>query len=272
MKVLESLRIGKFDEERCEDALFLSEDFIAVIDGVSSKTDFRYQGKTTGKIAAELITATLQILPADADLSDFIAAVNSAYSDCYEKISFPKQERQEKGLQAVCALYSKHRRTIWQIGDCQILVDGKEFKNPKKSDRIICEMRNLILEELRQRDGDFLPSKHETEVLDVLFPWMVQTIRFANSTATDYGYSVLNGISIPESLIQTITLDPSVHEIVLASDGYPRLYQTLAQSEQALAEMLQKDPQGCRLFDTVRLIKEHQKSFDDRTYIRFLTD
>ena len=101
---------------------------------------------------------------------------------------------------------------------------------------------------------------------------MIQTIRFANSTATDYGYSVLNGTPIPESLIQTIPLDLSVHEIVLASDGYPQLCQTLAQSEQVLAEMLKKDPQGRKLFDTVRLIKEDQKSFDDRTYIRFLTD
>ena len=272
MKVLESLCIGKFDKERCEDALFRSENFIAVIDGVSSKTTFRYQGKTTGKIAAELIDAALQTLPADADLSDFIAAVNSAYSDCYKKINFPEQERQEKGLQAVCALYSKHRRTIWQIGDCQVLVDGKEYKNSKKSDRIICEMRNLILEELQQRDGNFLPSEHEAKILDVLFPWMIQTIRFANSTATDYGYSVLNGTPIPESLIQTIPLDLSVHEIVLASDGYPQLCQTIAQSEQVLAEMLKKDPQGRKLFDTVRLIKEDQKSFDDRTYIRFLTD
>ena len=52
---MEEYKEGKAGEKECEDELFLSKHFVAVIDGVTSKSDFRYQGKTTGKLAAETI-------------------------------------------------------------------------------------------------------------------------------------------------------------------------------------------------------------------------
>ena len=60
MKIIETMLCGKFDQQRCEDSLFVSDDFVAVIDGVSSKTDFRFEGKTTGKLASEFVVETLK--------------------------------------------------------------------------------------------------------------------------------------------------------------------------------------------------------------------
>ena len=34
---------GKVSDEKCEDASFISDDFVAVIDGVSSKSDFLFK-------------------------------------------------------------------------------------------------------------------------------------------------------------------------------------------------------------------------------------
>ena len=62
---------------------------------------------------------------------------------------------------------------------------------------------------------------------------------------------------------------PPQTQVVLASDGYPVLKDTLAESEKSLDELLQKDPQ-CLWENrgTKGLVKGNQ-SFDDRTYVRF---
>jgi len=59
------------------------------------------------------------------------------------------------------------------------------------------------------------------------------------------------------------------HEIVLASDGYPFLKSTLEASEKALEELLKHDPQCVNSFIATKGLVEGNKSFDDRTYIRF---
>ena len=59
-------------------------------------------------------------------------------------------------------------------------------------------------------------------------------------------------------------------EIVLASDGYPFLKPTLAESEEALANQIANDPQNISCFIATKGLVEGNKSFDDRTYIRFL--
>ena len=61
----------------------------------------------------------------------------------------------------------------------------------------------------------------------------------------------------------------SLNEVVLASDGYPFLKPTLAASEAALAEQIANDPQNIHSFIATKGIVEGNKSFDDRTYIRF---
>lgn len=58
-------------------------------------------------------------------------------------------------------------------------------------------------------------------------------------------------------------------EIVLASDGYPFLKPTLAESEAALEHLIARDPQCIHDFIATKGLEEGNKSFDDRTYIRF---
>lgn len=78
--------------------------------------------------------------------------------------------------------------------------------------------------------------------------------------------------SVPcsDSASASDTIPSSSSEIVLASDGYPFLKPTLAASEAALAEQIANDPQNIRSFIATKGIVEGSKSFDDRTYIRFV--
>ena len=48
--------------------------------------------------------------------------------------------KKEKGLQAAAIIYSDHFREIWMIGDCQAMVDGTEYQQPKKKR---CDLKSV---------------------------------------------------------------------------------------------------------------------------------
>lgn len=84
------------------------------------------------------------------------------------------------------------------------------------------------------------------------------------------GYSVVDGFPIPRQHVRVITLDFQSWEIVLASDGYPFLCSTLAESERRLQQQRIADPLNMGPdFQATKGFHPDNLSFDDRSYIRF---
>lgn len=270
IKVLESFCEGKSDESACEDGYVISEDFIAVIDGVTGKSDFLYDGKTTGKLTSEMICKVLNKLPKESSLMQLITEVNDEIGRFYKKYSFP-YDIKEKGLQAAGVFYSAYYHEIWMIGDCQACVDGIQYFNPKKSDLILSDMRALVIECMKSSQSEGITEECMEMARTIILPWIIKSNVFANDNSTDYGYSVMNGEKIPESLVQKIKLDDQSHEVILASDGYPAIERTLELTEMKLKEILKSDPGCYKDYRSTKGVKKGWKSFDDRTYIRFLT-
>lgn len=250
----------------CEDSYFASDDFVAVIDGVTSKSDFTYNGKTTGKLASDIVRGVIEKLNREDSMDVFLKKVNEQINYFYKEVEFP-YSRKEKGLQAVCAVYSDYFREIWMIGDCQASVDGKIYLNPKKSDEILSDMRSLVLHILKTENGDWIEAQKRAR--GIIEPWILKANVFANCEDPLFGYAVLNGEDIPVSLIKVIKLDANPHEIILTSDGYPKVRSNLKKSEDYLNKILEQDESCYELYLSTKGIKKGQKSFDDRTYIRF---
>ena len=83
------------------------------------------------------------------------------------------------------------------------------------------------------------------------------------------GYSVIDGFPVDMAHVKTFTLDFRPWEIVLASDGYPFLCPTLAESEERLAWQRENDPLNIGQFKATKAFTPGSNSFDDRAYIRF---
>lgn len=265
MEIIEVFRKGKSRNKICEDQYAITDHFVAVIDGVTSKSDFRSGRNTTGRLAADIIKSVIETMPDNTSLKGFLDGVNERFARMCEEYPDLKNNR-DKGMQAVCAIYSDYYREIWMIGDCQVMVDGREYRNNKPSDEILSNMRSLVISCLRD-------DHTERECMDtgrsIVLPWILESTRFANDADSPYGYALINGEDIPESLIRKIKLDSSDHEIILASDGYPYLKNTLADSENCLKQTMLADPACCTFLSTKALC-EGDDSFDDRTYIRFV--
>lgn len=276
IKILETFKKGKVNDLLCEDALYQSDHYIAVIDGVTSKTDFLHDGKTTGKLASEIIYHVFESLHGNEAMAEVVERINHEIMAFYDHIDFP-YDKGEKGLQAACVIYSSFFREIWMIGDCQAVVDGNVYLNPKKSDVILSEMRSLILSTLEQeRRGPAARYQEEREDYDtareIILPWILRATIYANDDTTEYGYSVFNGQAIPENLIKIIRLGGGEHEVILTSDGYPEVKENLTKSEESLKEILIQDPGCYKKYLSTKGVKKGQTSFDDRTYVRFITD
>ena len=84
------------------------------------------------------------------------------------------------------------------------------------------------------------------------------------------GVGDVDGFAVDEAHIRVITLDFQPWHIVLASDGYPFLCPTLAESEARLAEQREKDPLNIGpAFMATKAFIPGNNSFDDRAFISF---
>ena len=103
---------------------------------------------------------------------------------------------------------------------------------------------------------------------NLIMPFLRLQSRFANRRGA-YGYFVFDGFTDPTYPIRTVPIAPG-DEVVLASDGYPLLRPTLAESERELARLRRDDPSLIHEYRSTKGFVAGQESFDDRTYLRFV--
>ena len=289
MKIIESSIIGKKSPEACEDGMVVTDDFIAVIDGSTSKTPKHLNpDMKNGRYAMMLISEYIQEeLKADASVDEFCQGVTAyIYNKVYEKLGVEERlkEHPEERLTASAILYSRTRNEVWMVGDCQAIIDGKLYENGKPYEQEIARKRVELIEqglspaEARKQIEPLLikamlSGQNQTYTVIDGFPIYREGVKVVSvSASSSVQDSVPASDSVPcsDSASASDTIPSSSSEIVLASDGYPFLKPTLAASEAALAEQIANDPQNIRSFIATKGIVEGNKSFDDRTYIRFV--
>ena len=289
MKIIESSIIGKKSQEACEDGMVVTDDFIAVIDGSTSKTPKHLNpDMKNGRYAMMLISEYIrEELKADAMVDDFCQGVTAyIYNKMYEKLGVEERlkEHPEERLTASAILYSRTRNEVWMVGDCQAIIDGKLYENGKPYEQEIARKRVELIEqglspaEARKQIEPLLikamlSGQNQTYTVIDGFPIYregVKVVSVSDSCSVQDSVPASDSVPCSDSVSASGTISVSSSEIVLASDGYPFLKPTLAASEATLAEQIANDPQNIHSFIATKGIVEGNKSFDDRTYIRFV--
>ena len=307
MKIIESSIIGKKSPEACEDGMVVTDDFIAVIDGSTSKTPKHLNpDMKNGRYAMMLISEYIrEELKTDASVDDFCQGVTAyIYNKVYEKLGVEERlkEHPEERLAASAILYSRTRNEVSMVGDCQAIIDGKLYENGKPYEEKIARKRVELIEqglspaEARKQIEPLLieamlSGQNQTYTVIDGFPIYREGVKVVSvsdsssvqgsvsssdsssvqdSVSSSDSCSVQDPVSCSGSASASDTIPSSSSEIVLASDGYPFLKPSLAASEAALAEQIANDPQNIHSFIATKGIVEGNKSFDDRTYIRFV--
>lgn len=261
---------GKKSEGTCEDGYVFCGNYAAVVDGVTSKSTHLFSGKTPGQIGMETLCRVIPLLDAGLTVNQVVRELSLALRREREHMA---QEHEVTFLEyprACAAIYSRVRREIWLIGDCQCSINGKVYTNPKKIDDVTMHIRSFVLQCERLAGKEELEFETDDPGRQAILPFLKQQYLFENSNGV-FGYPVLNGDAVREEHLVVIPV-PAGSRVILATDGYPALRVNLEESEAALQELLERDPFCYRENLQTKGMQKGNGSFDDRCYLEFTTD
>lgn len=273
--IKESFIQGKSSIDACEDGRIVTADYVAVVDGATSKSNFEIEGSTPGRKAMEIILEEISKLSPGLSVFDAITFINEGIIRYYkmhhildEVSRFP-----EMRLTASAAVYCHSRNEVWLIGDCQCRIGEICFQNNKKVDRVLSEMRALVLYSALQK-GFSIKSLRKNDIgRHFIYPMLKQQYVWQNNlnSHSEYCYTVLDGFPVDPSQVHIIPVDS--HSVVLATDGYFDLFGTLRETECVLLNQIENDPLCIGMgYNNVNMstkgVIPGNYSFDDRTYVR----
>ncbi len=247
------------------DSVHISNGFIAVIDGATPKGKRLWNGMKGDAFVSNLLKDALSSLSPDLGGSEVIERLNACVAEEYVRNglafeSLPPEER----LQASIVIYSVARREIWSFGDCQYRTGGKNYTFTRKGDALFADLR-AFANSVACMEGKDPNIDHGREAI---LPFLRQYVNFAN-TDTEFGYDVINGGKIRADRVQ-ITHVNKGDLVILASDGYPCLFDTLAECEAYLSRALAEDPDCIGLLRSTKGIVKGNVSYDDRSFVSFV--
>lgn len=264
MHVIEQLVCGKRpDQALCEDGMVVTPHFAAVVDGSTSKVEGRNGGLTAMRLVCEAISS----LPPTADKQFVINHLTSALAEHnVAKAAWHAAYR----LTCSAVVYSHERRVVWMIGDCQCRFSKHTYTNNKLVDSVVTQARCEALHYLLTHGHTVDELREKDLARGFLMDALRQQTNFQNdpNPCNPYRYAVLDGTPVDQNLVLEIAVPLSVKELVLASDGYPTVCNTLAESEQTLQHLLEVDPLCIKENAATKGFMRGNHSFDDRCYVR----
>lgn len=276
--MIEAFSQGKYnDAARCEDGWCLTDDFAAVVDGSTSKAAKVYAGslpkttaqakETTGHKAMRTILGCIKDLPTNADMS----RAAHLFTEALRAVNTPESTKYPE-LRCTCsaAIFSKARREVWLFGDCQCRFGGHTYTNPKYVDDVLARIRADVLHYLLAHGRNAEELQKEDLGRAFIYTALREQTGFQNdqNVYNPYRYTVLDGTFIDTTSVPVFPVG-DVERVVLSSDGYPVLHDTLAQTETELQRLLQTDPLCIEENVATKGVMHGQSSFDDRTYLSF---
>ncbi len=264
MKIIDTFVSSKYkDGTKCEDAIYYSEKFVVLIDGVTSKGTKLWEGKKSGEHTKDTI---IKVLPTLSHKLSKIAMFD-AISDALSAESVGDTVDKNDLLRASIVIYSVYHRQIWSYGDCQVMINNDLITKPKAVDTLLADIRSNVLK-FYHSDESIEQRFDKDRGRAFIQPLLEQQHKFENVNQS-YGYAVLNGLSINESMIEVFDVEGGDH-IVFASDGYPEVFSDLQRSETYLQEVLDKDPNCFVINKQTKGLNKDLNSYDDRSYISFV--
>lgn len=270
MRVLEQFTLARADGILNEDSLVTTEDCVAVIDGAGDAEGRTWHDRSFGRHAADALGEVVRRLEPSITPADLVSSFSMALANQQDEMA--RDGYTAPWPAANMVLYLNAKRQIVRVGDCTFRIDDHAYNPPPKAfEQVVIDTRRLIM---HAGLGAGLDPSEVTDDIRRVFKrlYRYQTLCQNTSTRHPYSFAVLDGSRVPDWGIEVFGVSSEAHEIVLASDGYPEIYSTLNETESALARILKTDPHLIGEFSQTKALRPGDRSFDDRTYVRFTVD
>lgn len=247
----------------------VTKHLIAVVDGATAKSPRLFSGKRSGRFARDVLMAALEDVQSVQTPWQLVRELTQALNAAVEAevgvscAQLPLADRPT----ASAVLFLRERRMLAFVGDCQALVNRQHlicYENP--TDMVVANVRRMRAYALMGQGVGDVSARLITR--DSVDPLLAEGLLFRNRPGLPLSFAALDGTDIPNTLVQVHAVWAG-SEVVLASDGYPKVLPTLDESEAELARLLALDPNGLEQLRGIGSLLPGQVSFDDRAYIRF---
>lgn len=265
MKIIEQYIQGKKNMNQCEDNLFINNQIVAVIDGVTAKGQHLWSGHTSGWYASHIIVDFFRENYISEHPYELLSTLSTLLKKKYsEELS---ERLLPELLRANIIMYNSVSNEIINYGDCQCIINGVLHSHTKAIDLHNSDIRAQILKEAIA-SGQSKQSLMQHDIgRDAIEKELQNQFQYENKICK-WGYPVLNGSPIEKSYI-TVYHVHTGDEVVLATDGYPILCSSLKESEDQLHYILHEDPLCYKMNKATKGLLKGNISFDDRCYCRF---
>ncbi|MFM9378300.1 hypothetical protein [Gordonia sp. VNK21] len=248
------------------DVIVVAGSWAAVIDGATVAEPCECCGSDAGRLAAERLAALIAELGPDTSLPGFLLAAEQSL-----RAATADRPCRGRAWSASAVVYAARHGQVWLIGDAAAIVGGVHHRLTKQIDDAAARFRSVVdraalsagatVDELRADD----PGRQAIRAL-LTRQWALRN----NPGAGELAYPAIAPEPIPPELCRIVPVevpDTGV-DLILASDGYPDLRPTLAESEAALAGRLAQDPLLIAEVPETKGLGPGASSFDDRAYLR----
>ena len=263
MKIIEAFSLGKREGTPCEDGWVVTDDFAAVVDGSTAKIKIQHGQESPGHLAMRLVCKAIEGLPAMITKEEALVVLTDAVAadSTYEAANY----------RPTCSavIYSRFRREVWFVGDCQARWMHATHLHEKLVDKILVDIRCRAIRYFLAHGSTVESIRKNDKGRAFIFDALRDQVNFQNDPdkTNPYRYPVIDGRPIDPAQVPSLSVDDT-DELILASDGYPHLFDTLEETETYLSEVLAKDPLCICENPATKCLVEGNRSFDDRTYLR----
>lgn len=258
-EILEEFTLGKASTGYSEDRLVRSKHHFGVLDGSRGPKDI---GQAVITSILDSACQFIQDMPEDMPLTNLIEALTEITARA--KTAAGTQDFKQTGGFVFC-LYSSHHKEIWRVGDCKFRLNGQENAVMFAAEEVCASARALILKAklnagLSQQE--IMTTADYTHLIDDL---LVHEASFLNLANDPLGIGAIIGTAVPGPYVERFPAEEG--HLVITSDGYPALFDTLSETETTLTDLLDKDPLCILENKQCKGLAPGLKSFDDRTFI-----
>jgi glycerophosphoryl diester phosphodiesterase len=254
------------DPVRCEDVVVDGSDFAVLCDGATDKSGWRHDGRTGGRLAAELVARTVAQAPGDCSAIDLVDRINVAYSRELVPL-FDGVEPRVRPMASFCALQKRTGRVI-RVGDVTWRSAIRVQAPEKVVDQRLAAARAVLLRCLLLNGADPVELSRTDPGRQMILPALVEQSAACNRPESgDLAYGAIDGRPVPEPFVEEWVVGDDETAVVLASDGYPRLFMSVQESERYLAEDLARDPLRIGDHPATKCAGPDMDSFDDRSLL-----
>ena len=194
MKLLESFIESKYrGSSLCEDFIFANDNFLAVFDGATDKTDARYDGMPGGKFAVETLARKLEDVASDISASECIRALSEELRRMI--VEEGPEAAPSDSPSASVVIYSEARSEIWRVGDCSWAASGIAHIGRKPIDLIVGLARAALLQALLEAGHSVEELRASDRGREMVLPLLKEQYRFRNlkEPTCDLGFGAIDG-------------------------------------------------------------------------------